>query len=95
MLATALVDRAGVTRPAETSVPGIFTSVMEAPDATLVFLNNASGKPLDKVTVRVKGITKTQKVESAKGTKLTHRIANGELIFTIPLENTDILHIHR
>ena len=41
-LANALLKSAGVQRPLSLSLPGIYTSVMDSPQGTLVFLNNAT-----------------------------------------------------
>jgi len=94
-LATGLVNRAQVVRPAVLSVPGVYASVMETPGATLVFLNNATGRPLDKVTVRIAGAGNTRAVKSTRDDQMKHRSEKGDLSVEIPLKNTEILCLLR
>lgn len=93
-VATLMAKRTGIEQPVELSVPGIYTSLMEAPGAaaTLVFLNNATGKPLAKVTIRVRGVKNVKRVQSTRQDKIDYRVAeNGEVVLDIPLENAEIL----
>ncbi|HVF10651.1 MAG TPA: hypothetical protein VNA16_07605, partial [Abditibacteriaceae bacterium] len=92
-LIMALAARAGVAAPVRLSVPGIYTSVMEAPGATLIFLNNASGRALDKVNVQLAGAGKVRAVESIKGEKVTYRLVKGQLSVETPLADADVLRI--
>jgi len=68
---------------------------MEAPGATLIFLNNASGRPLGKVTVQLADVGKVRAVESITGQKVTHRLAKGQLTIEMPLVDADVLSVLR
>lgn len=92
---------AGVPRPVVLSLPGIYTSVMDSPAGTLVFLNNAScaavdeipaGRAVPTVTVRVqdRGV---KSAESAKLGALKFAEKDGEVTFTLPLPNADVIYL--
>lgn len=94
-LAAALVPQAGVERPIELSVPGVYSSILDTPDGALIFLNNASGRPLDELTVQLNEAGKVLHIESLKRGKLTPRSEQGRLVVEIPLKDTDILRVSR
>ena len=94
-LATGLANRAGVLRPALLSTSGVYNAVMDTPNATLVLLNNATGRPLDKITVRVRDAGKVKRVESTRQNKVAFRLEKGEVVIETPLQNTDILCLYR
>lgn len=92
-LATALLTHAGITRPVELSVPGILTSVMDAPGASLVFLNKAHEAPVGTITVRLQQTGRVSQVKSAKLGRLPHQLNAGVLTVQVPLEDSDILRV--
>ncbi|MEO8072570.1 MAG: beta-galactosidase trimerization domain-containing protein [Acidobacteriota bacterium] len=94
-LATDFVERAKINRPLSLSVPGVYTSVMETPEATLVFLNNATGHPLSKVTVRLRDAGKIRLIQSTLSDKIAYQIKDNEIIFDIPLKDADIVYLKR
>jgi hypothetical protein len=94
-LASALVKGAQIVRPVSLSVPGVYTSVLETAEATLLFLNNATGRPLPQVTVSMRGLENVRRLQSARRDKIAYRLEKGELVFEMPLENTDIICIYR
>lgn len=94
-LATAFAERARITNSLNLSVPGIYTSVMETPEAILVFFNNASGHPLPKITVRLRDTGKVTSVQSINSDKINFRVENNEAVFDIPLENVEIVALKR
>jgi hypothetical protein len=94
----------GIVRPVTLSLPGIYTSVMDSPQGTLVFLNNATLATEDKdfsnalrstVTVRVPVAGKIKSVESAKLGQVKFEMKGGEAIFTLPLPNTDVILLRK
>jgi len=94
-LATDFVERARISTPLSLSVPGIYTSVMETPDAILVFFNNATGHPLPKITVRLRDAGKIRSVQSTSSDKIVYRIENNEAVFDIPLKDAEIVCLKR
>jgi len=94
-LATALVGHANIMKPAEVSVPGIYTSVMDAPNSTLVFLNKAFEAPVGTVTVRIAVDGNVRAIQSTKLGSLRFQTDVGAVIVQLPLENSDILKITR
>ncbi|MHB0935445.1 MAG: beta-galactosidase trimerization domain-containing protein [Armatimonadota bacterium] len=90
-------------RPVACSVPGILTTVMDSPQGSVVFLNNATystqapdpNRPAPQVTVRVKVTTPVTSVESAKFGKLQHQLKDGELTFTLSVPNADIVMVRK
>ena len=94
-LATDFVERAKANRPLSLSVLGVYTSVMETPEATLVFLNNATGHPLSKITVRLRDAGKVRLVQSTLSDKIAYQIKDNEIIFDIPLKNAEIVCLKR
>ena len=90
-------------RPVVCSVPGILTTVMDCPQGSVVFLNNAtySTQPPDpnrlgpQVTTRVKVNGTVTSVESAKFGKLQYQLKDGELTFTLAVPNADIIMIRK
>lgn len=94
--ATDFAERAKISRPLSLSVPGVYTSVMDAPDnATLIFLNNATGHPLSKVTVRLRDAGKIRLIQSTSSDKIAYRVENDEVIFDAPLKDIEIISINR
>jgi hypothetical protein len=93
-VALAMADRAGLPRPVELSIPGVYTSVMDGDGATLAFLNNATGEAIPNVVVRVSGYLVSASVESLAHGKRQTRTEENSLIFELPLEHTDIVVIH-
>jgi len=61
----------------------------------LIFLNNASGRPLDKIVVKINGMGKARRIESLKSGNLASRIEAGRLVVDVPLKDTDILRVTR
>jgi hypothetical protein len=94
-LATGLVGAAKIEPPVTLSVPGVYTSVMETPGATLVFLNNATGRPLDKVSVHVRDVGHVRSLRSTRSAAVPYRMDKNGLNAEIPLANTEILCIMR
>jgi hypothetical protein len=94
-VAAGLFNAAQITRPVSLSMPGVYTSVMETADATLVFLNNATGLPLPQVTVRLSGLKNVRRVESARRDKIAFQVEEDKLVLEMPLENTDIICIYK
>lgn len=100
-LATALA--ANIERPVSLSLPGIYTSVMDSPQGTLVFLNNATLaaetdltgalKPTVTVSVPVNG--RVTSIESARLGKLQYKLNHGVATFTLPLPDVDIILLRR
>jgi hypothetical protein len=86
-----------------TVLPGIYASVMDSPQGTLVFLNNATlcaetdmtGAIHPQVTVSVPVTGKVSSVESAKLGKRTFTITNGILSFDLPLPNADVILLRK
>ena len=86
----------GVRPPVKLSTPGVYTSVMDCPNATLLFLNNASGKPIEKLRVELPqtaGGASVRSVRSARGTKLARHPASTGLALELPLPETEIILI--
>ena len=85
------------------SVPGILTTVMDCPQGSVVFLNNATysaqaldpDRPAPEVTVRVQFNGNVASVESAKFGKLEYQRKDGELTFTLKVPNADIIMINK
>ncbi len=94
-LATDFIKHSGVENPLSLSVPGIYTSVMETPEAILLFLNNATGHPLSKVTIRLRDAGKFRLAQSTISDKINYRTENGEVVFDIPLKDTEIIFLSR
>lgn len=94
-LVTAFAARAKIANPLALSVPGVYTSVMETPEATLVFFNNASGHPILKITVRLRDAGKIVSVQSTLADKIAYRIEDGETVFDIPLKDAEIVCLRR
>lgn len=94
-LATDFVERTKISRPLSLSVPGVYTSVMDAPEATLVFLNNATRHPLSKITVRLRDSGKIRLIKSTLSDKIDFQIKHNEVIFDLPLKDADIVHLSR
>jgi hypothetical protein len=94
-LAAGFASAAQITRPVSLSVPGVYTSVLETADATLVFLNNATGRPLPQVTIRLSGLKNVRRAESARRDKIAFQVEKDELVLEMPLENTDIICIYK
>ena len=94
-LATEFVARAKINRPLSLSVPGVYTSVMETPEATLVFLNNATGHPLSKITVRLRDAGKIRLVQSTLSDKIAYQVKGDEITFDIPLKDAEIVCLKR
>jgi hypothetical protein len=90
-------------RPVVCSVPGILTTVMDCPQGSVVFLNNATysaqaldpNRPALEVTVRVQVNGNVASVESAKFGKLEYQRKDGELTFTLKVPNADIIMIRK
>ena len=95
ILATDFVKRAGISPPLSLSMPGIYTSVMDAPDATLVFLNNATGHPLSKITIRLRDAGKIRSIQSTLSDKIAYRTEKSEIIFDVPLKDAEIVKLGR
>ncbi|REJ75403.1 MAG: hypothetical protein DWQ47_07965 [Acidobacteria bacterium] len=74
------------------SVNGVYATLMESGGNTIIFLNNASGRPVPEITVSMGFGIKRGTVESARGSGVTYR---GPDSFSIPLDNADILLIRR
>ena len=94
-LATDFVKSAKISNPLSLSVPGIYTSVMETPEATLIFFNNATGHPLPKLTVRLREARKIRSVQSTLSDKIVYRTENNEVVFDLPLKDADIVCLSR
>ena len=100
-LAAALAG--GITQPVTLSLPGIYTSVMDSPQGTLVFLNNATlaaetdlaGALQPTVTVSVPVTGKVASIESARLGKLKYTLKNGVATFTLPLPNVDVILLRK
>ncbi|NQU10391.1 hypothetical protein HQ590_06360 [bacterium] len=88
--------RADVAPPLWVSVPGLYTAVWDGPDATLVFLVNASTRPVPSVAVKLVDPGRVRRVESMQRGKLTHRLENGHLVVELPLDEVDVVIVrHR
>jgi hypothetical protein len=100
-IATALA--AGIPRPVTLSLPAIYTSVMESPQGTLVFLNNATlcaemdmtGAIHPQLTVSVPVTGTVSSVQSAKLGNRDFTITNGTLSFELPLPNADVILLRK
>lgn len=81
-LVAGLVGAAAVSRPVELSVPGFYTAVMDAPAATVVFVNGLApqGKEPLKFTARIDPGGKVSAVESARQGKLRHQVQDGRVV---------------
>ncbi|MBN2371780.1 MAG: hypothetical protein JXO72_14965 [Vicinamibacteria bacterium] len=92
-VALAMAERAGLSKPAELSIPGIYTSVMDSEGAALLFLNNVTGEAIPSISARLAGYSKAVSVESLSQGRRAARIEDGALQFDLPLEHTDIVVI--
>lgn len=91
-LAAGFIERAGISSPVSLSVPGVYTSVMETPEATLIFLNNATGHTLPKITVRVRGAGRIRSAQSTLNEKINYLTEkDGVVVFDIPLKDAEIV----
>lgn len=82
---------AGV-RPALTlSVPGLYSAVLDAPEATLVCLVNASKRSVTELSVQIEAPGRVSRVTSLKGGNLKHRMEEQRLVMELPLVDTDII----
>lgn len=98
-MAVALAASAKVTCPVALSIPGIFTSVMDSPQGTLLFLNNASAvlvtdrkeAQIPTITVRMPETRAIKSVTSAKTGALEFAQRDGEVTFDITLPDTDVI----
>lgn len=90
-LVTAFAERAKISSPLALSVPGVYTSVMETPEATLIFFNNATKRPITNLTVRLRGAGKIASMQSTLSDKIAYRIENGEAVFDVPLKDVEIV----
>lgn len=54
-------------------------------------LINYSGKPVPQLTVTIAGVDKVAKLRSVEQAKVDHKIENGNLVVTLPLNLTDML----
>ena len=86
---------AGVSPPVKLSVPGLYSSVLDAPGATLVFLVNASTRPVKQLTVALAGAETVGKVESLRQGILPHRVEQGRLVVDVPLQDVELLVLRR
>lgn len=93
---------ADADRPVVCSVPGILTTVMDCPQGSVIFLNNAtySARPVEDrpapiVTVRVQVTGNVAFVESAKHGKLQYEVKDGVLTVTLPVPNADIIMVRK
>ena len=66
---------------------------MDLPGATLVFLNNASGKPGNMLRVELPqlGADQIKSIRSARDTKLNILLDASAITLELPLPNTEIL----
>ena len=95
--------RAGIPRPVTLSLPGIYASVMDSPQGTLVFLNNATlcaetdltGAIHPTVTASVPVTGKVSSVESAELGRRDFTIKDGVLSFDLPLPNADVILLRK
>ncbi len=94
---------AGIPRPVTLSLPGIYTSAMESPQGTLIFLNNATlcaetdltGAINPQVTVQVPGNGKVSSVETAKLGRRDFTARNGVVSFDLALPNADVILLRK
>jgi hypothetical protein len=93
----------GIHRPVTLSLPGIYTSVMDSPQGTLVFFNNATlcaetnltGAIRPELTVSVPVAGKVSSVESAKVGKRDFTIKDGSVSFELPLPDADVVLLRK
>ncbi|MGB9642459.1 MAG: hypothetical protein ACPL3Q_04575 [Candidatus Ratteibacteria bacterium] len=92
---TAIMDYLGVKKYYDVSTPGIYTQLMDYENGVLVFLNNASGKPIENLVLTVHGVNSVNSVDSITFGTLNYKKQKDTLIIEIPLENVDIVRIKR
>ena len=85
---------AGFVRPvvcSETLVESACIDTYRPARRLAVPLINYSGKPVPQLTVTIAGVTKVANVRSVEQAKVEHKIENGNLVVTLPLNITDML----
>lgn len=82
-------------RPVDCSEPLVETTVIDSPGKLGIPLINYTGKPIDRVTVKVSGVTKVKSVRSVERGALKARVAGEALIVELPLNVADMLLIER
>lgn len=90
---TLLLERIGVKKDIDLSVPGVYSQVMDFSEGVLVFLNNASGKPIEKTTLTINGINKVTGIDSLTFNNVQYHINHNSISMEIPLENVEIIRI--
>jgi hypothetical protein len=93
-LVLSMVGRAGIRPPLALSVPGIYSSLMDIPDGVLLFLDNATERPVPGLRVRLQATEKPKSVESTAG-PLRFEHKDGELSFELDLPSTEIIRVKR
>ncbi len=92
---TDAVAKAGIQPPVILSVPGVYSSVMDGPNVTLVILNNATGKPLEKLSVRLRGGGKVKALKSTRSDAIVSRQEGEDVVFDAALKDTEIFCVYR
>ncbi|MCX7705396.1 MAG: beta-galactosidase trimerization domain-containing protein [bacterium] len=93
LLITNVLEKLKIDKSVTLSVPGIYTQVMDFPDGVLIFLNNASGKPVEKLALTINGINQVKSVDSLLFDNIKYSRSKDNVSFEIPLENVDIVRI--
>jgi len=94
-LAEAFAGSGGENRPVVVSTPGVYATVMDAPGGSVVFLNNATGKPLDNLTVRVRNVPQGVTAESARVGRLDPQRNGDEVTVKLTLPTSDFIALRR
>ena len=98
-LATALAAPAKVVRPVTLSVPGIYASVMDSPQGSILFLNNATlaaetdlaNAQVPTLTVQVRDAARVKAVESATAGALKFTQKDGVVTFQVTLPHVAVI----
>jgi beta-galactosidase GanA len=90
---SAVLRHMGIKKYVDFSVPGIYTSVMDIPGGMLVFLNNASGRPISGGVLKIHDAPGTKTIDSIVQGPLKYHIEDGTAVLEMPLENVDIVRV--
>ncbi len=89
-----ILDKLKIEKTMTLSTPGIYTKIMDFPEGILIFLNNASGKPVERLIVNVKCDEKIEKIDSLNSDSLDYLKNDNIISIEIPiLEDVDIIRI--
>ncbi|MCM8758213.1 MAG: beta-galactosidase trimerization domain-containing protein [Candidatus Omnitrophica bacterium] len=93
LLMDMLLEKLKVDKTINLSVPGIYTQVMDFSEGILVFLNNASGKPVEKAVLTVTGIKNIKNIDSLNFESINFSRTGNSVSIEISIEDVDIIRI--